>query len=103
MPTRISQRKTATKQVETPPPPTPPPPAAAPSGMSRRSKRVVESVSPEPEPETVEPSDEEDAEGEDEDVLPEGDEDGGYTSWKNADLSLTTDGNYLRRRRHGNR
>lgn len=41
----------------------PPPPAAAPSGMTRRSKRVVESVSPEAELETGEPSDEEEDDG----------------------------------------
>jgi hypothetical protein len=59
MPTRTSSRKAAVaKQVPEPAMP-PPPPAAAPSGMTRRSKRVVESVSPEAELETGEPSEDE--------------------------------------------
>jgi hypothetical protein len=63
MPTRTSQRKaTGTKKI--PEPAMPPPPVAAPSGMTRRSKRVVESVSPEAELETGEPSDEEEDDGE---------------------------------------
>jgi hypothetical protein len=68
---RTSARKAAPVE-KTSPPPRPPP--TAPSGITRRSKRVVESESPEAEPEPELETPEDDVEEEDDDA--EGEDDG---------------------------
>lgn len=73
MPTRTSARKAAVPVDRTSPPPRLAPPVA-PSGMTRRSKRVVESESPEAEPEPELETPDDDLEAEDDDA--EGEDDG---------------------------
>lgn len=76
MPTRTSARKAAAAEKTSSPPRLPP--LAAPSGITRRSKRVVESESPEAEPEPELETPDDDVEAEDDDA--EGEDDGEYLS-----------------------